>query len=203
MCGLRVADAQAAAQPPTQPMQQPYAQPQQPYGQPPYPQAYGAPAGPPPSKGMAMAGGIMGIVISSLYLLIGLLAMIGGAVDDDPDAGGAVAGGAIFLVFGLAGVIFGVFAVKARWWGCMVGGILQSILALLLLAAYAGISDAESKAGVFAEINRSEIDTVKTVVLVWLLITAAVAIFNYIGIVSAKNYERAASRSHLRAAEQF
>jgi hypothetical protein len=200
MCGTRV-DAAA-------PSPSPYGQPQQPYGQPPapYPQPppqYAAPAGPPPSKGMAMVGGITAIVISSIYLLFGLIAVIAGAADSDPDAEGAVAGGLIILVFGLSGVIFGVFAVKARWWGCMVGGILQSVLALLLLLALAGLQQAEKEAGFAAELARDELDTAKTVILVWLLITAVVAVFNFIGIASAKNYERGNSRSHLRAADQF
>lgn len=193
MCGTRV-DAGGYPPPPMQ---------QQPGMYPPPPQQYAAPAGPPPSKAMAMTGGILGIVMSSLYLLVALLAIIGGAASDEEDTAGAVVGGVIFMLFGLGGVIFGVYAVKARWWACMVGGILQSVLALLLLAAYAGISEAERKAGVFSEMGRDEIDTAKTVVLVWLLITAIVAIFNFIGIASAKNFERGNARSHLRAADQF
>jgi hypothetical protein len=179
-------------------------QPLAPYGQPaPPPPQYAAPAGPPPSKAMAMTGGISGIVMSSLYLLIALLAIIGGAASDEQDTDGAVIGGIVFLVFGLGGVIFGVYAVKGRWWGCMIGGILQSVLGLLLLAAYAGLSEAERKAGVFSEMAADDIGKVKTFILVWLLITVVTAVFNFIGIASAKNWERGHSRSHLRAADQF
>ena len=205
MCGTRV-DGQAPASP-QQPYGQPqqYGQPQAPYGQPsaPPPPQYAPAAGPPPSKAMAMVGGISAIVISSIYLLFGLIAIIAGAADSDPDAAGAVAGGLIIFVFGLSGVIFGVFAIKGRWWSCMIGGILQSILGLFLLLGYAGVSEAERKAGVFSEMAADDINTVKTVILVWLLITAAVAVFNFIGIASAKNWERGKSRSHLRAADQF
>jgi hypothetical protein len=193
MCGMQV------GVPPQPPGMQ--------YGTPPYPPppAYAAPmGGPPPSKKMAMTGGIFAIVLSSLYLLIALLGTIGAAAGDEPDKGSTVAGGMIFLVLGLAGVIFGVFAVKGRWWGALVGAIIQTLLGLLLLLTVVVLAAAEDAAdSPFDQTDAEALGIVKAVILGWLLVTVAAAVLNYLGIPSARRWEEARSRSHLRAADQF
>jgi hypothetical protein len=199
MCGAR-ADAQA------QPgYGQPY-QPPQPMAQPGYGQPYPPPlaqAVPPPSRGLVMTAGIIAIVFASIYLLLFVLGTIGNAANDEPNKGASIVVGILLVGYWAFGLIAGIYTVKGRWWGAMVTGILQTIVALGLLLFYLAIGEAEDQAGFAAEIARDEIGLVKTILLVWLLITIGIAVINFVAISAAKKVEQYASRSHLRAADQF
>jgi hypothetical protein len=105
----------------------------QPYGQPGYMPGYQMVPMPttPPTKRMAVVGGVMTLIASALTL--GLCAWTLGNHDftgRDGHSGVTY----VTMAFAVVAGVMAVFGIKGQWWGSLVAGILQTIQVLMTLA---------------------------------------------------------------------
>lgn len=201
--------------PPQQPMGYPPPPPQLGYPPPPGGMPYMGPGGQPymmmpqaqqglPSKKWAMVGGIMDIVTSSIYLLLGLLAAIGASNERGNDKSELMLGVFIFICLGIAGIIFGVYSTRGRWGGALGGGILHSVFALICFIAIAAVSEAKNKYErdyYYSSSRAKELEAVSGVFVLFALLSTLTAIFCFLGISGAK--ARARYEQHMRATGAF
>jgi hypothetical protein len=158
-------------------------------------------------------GGILSIITGAIVLVITVAALSRGAFREH----GTVLGLLITCgVLGAAAVLFGVFALKARWWGCLVAGITNTVtlvFSFAFLGVVAGIEkeqwrlrydDYQAAYGSGVRLSFDDLETLKAIGggLVLTGVVALVAcIFCYIGVSSSKAYDR--YRKHLEATQQF
>ncbi len=161
-----------------------------------------------PSKKWAMVGGIMDIVISSIYLLVGLLAVVGASNERGSDKDGLMMGLFIFICLGVAGIIFGVYSTRGRWGGALGGGILHSVLALLCFVGVGAVEEVRDRRKAYdyydSYYRSSEdkgLDAAAGFLVIFALLSTLTAIFNFIGIGGAK--ARARYDQHMRATGAF
>jgi len=161
-----------------------------------------------PSKKWAVAGGVMNIVTSSIYLLLGLLALIGASDDHSSEKGALMTGVFIFICLGVAGIIFGVYSVRGRWGGALGGGVLHSVLTLICFVGVGAVEEAKDRRRAYDYYDSyyessadKGLEAVAGVLVLFALLSALTAIFCYIGISGAKN--RARYEAHMRATEHF
>jgi hypothetical protein len=161
-----------------------------------------------PSRKWAMVGGIMDIVVSSIYLLIGLLAAVGASGDRSNDKGSLMMGLFIFICLGVAGIIFGVYSTRGRWGGALGGGILHSVLALICfigVGAVQSVKDRRRSYDYYDSYYRSSedkgLDAAAGFMVIFALLSVLTAIFCFIGIGGAK--ARARYDAHMRATGAF
>lgn len=226
---------QGQAYPPVQgQVQPPYGQVQPPYGQPPMahpgmmqpaPQGWGqpqpgvqymGPGGVPymvmqmpgpqaPSKRWAMVGGIMDLVACGFYVLIGLIGMIAASSERGDDKGAAMAGLFVFLLLGVAGIIFGIYAIKGRWGGALGAGILHTLTALICFGAIGAIEDdkkdSDSLSYYYDSKPNEGLEAAQGALVLFALLSLLTAIFCFIGISGARNFAR--HQQHVRASDHF
>lgn len=227
-CGLRL-DGQAPlpplgqgqAYPPVYghaPQQPQYAQPPQGWAPPPGVQPgvqYMGPGGVPymvmqmpaqgPSKRWAMVGGIMDLVACGFYVLVGLIGLLAVSNERGHDKGAAMAGLVVFLLLGVAGIIFGIYSIKGKWGGALGAGILHSLLTLVCFAGVGAAEDEKKPADSFSYYYdakpNEDMEAAQGVLVIFALLSLLTAIFCFMGISGAKNYAR--HQQHVRASDHF
>jgi uncharacterized membrane protein len=203
-CGAP-APVAAWQQPPYPPQQGYYGQPGMPYGQ---PMGYGQPymmmpvPVRPPSKKMAIAGGVLSLIGCAIVVLLSIWAL-GNADFKHTDA----ASGMVYvtLVVTLAAGLMSVFAIQGKWWGALVAGILQTLNVIMTLLCCGAAQAARTHLifeDVFLESDRSKaLQAISTAFACSVLVVLVAAIFCYIGISGAKQWAR--YRTHMKATETF
>lgn len=162
-----------------------------------------------PSKRWAMVGGIMDIVTSSIYLLLGLIAFAAASSEPAGDKGSVMMGLFIFNGLAVLGIIFGVYAIRGRWGGALGGGILHSVSALFCFGVIGLVQEEKERRDrlygyddYYYESSRDkEYEAIAGVLVLFALLSVLTAIFNYIGISGAKARQR--YEQHMRATETF
>ena len=151
---------------------------------------------PAPSKSLAVAGGVLSIVLSSLYTLIALIGILGASTRGADT--GAVVVGIIMLALGLCGIAFGVVAVRATPWGSLADGILHTVITVFYGLAIIGIELDKAKlrekpwlTGNKLEEKIHQLDIVVIVCAVVGVISLATAVLGYLGYGNAKRWQAA------------
>lgn len=158
-----------------------------------------------PSKRWAMVGGIMDLVACGFYVLIGLVGMLAVSKEGGHDKNEAMAGLFVFLVLGVAGIIFGIYSIKGKWGGALAAGILHSLVTLVCFAGIGAAEDekkTEDSYSYYYDAKPNEdIAAAQGVLVIFALLSLLTAIFCFMGISGAKNYAR--HQQHVRASDHF
>jgi hypothetical protein len=159
------------------------------------------------TKTMAVVAGIITIVLFGLYSLFTLLGVLGMSFDDSNESEpGAIVFAVVFLIYAVAGVLMGAYLIKGRWWGGLVAGILHGVLAVLYLLSLVGLMQAKDqvRSSFFgSDMDLEAVDTIIAIVGVLAIVTLAAAVLAFIGMQSARTWERMQHRVMARAADQF
>jgi hypothetical protein len=181
-----------------------------PQGYAPYPQQpYGMAPQRPPTKRMAVAGGVLSIVASAT-----VIAIAAGALANDDVAREAAAKGFLFvaIVVAIVALVMAVLAIRGAWWGSLIAGIFQSIQLLVTLGCIGAIAEAKDKLRMEDWVNTVSgegvdsdhihaLDALNGFFVMALLVVLVAMIFSYIGIGGAKRWARA--RASMQATSAF
>ncbi len=166
-------------------------------------------------KGMAMPGGIMSIITGAIVLAMTVASLSKAGFRDHGSVLGLLI---VCLVLGIAGVLFGIYAIKARWWACLIGGIAMTVTTVMGFA-FIGVVESIKKEHYrsydyydysygntpdYGGMSSDDFHTLEALAggfFLLALISLIAAIFCYIGVASSKAYER--HQKHLQATEQF
>ncbi len=158
-----------------------------------------------PSKRWAMVGGIMDLVACGFYGLIGLVGLLAVSNERGGDKDAAMLGLSIFLLMGVVGIVFGIYAIKGRWGGALGAGILHSLLTLVCFAGVGAAADEKESRAAYSYYESSSrndgFEAAQGMLVIFALLSLLTAIFCFMGISGAKNYAR--HQQHVRASDHF
>jgi uncharacterized membrane protein len=156
----------------------------------------------PPSKRMAVVGGVLSIVSCGIVVLLSIWAL-GNSDFTRTEA----ASGIVYVTLGLTAVaaVMSIFAIQGKWWGALVAGILQTLNVLMTLACCGAAQEARAHLifeDIWLESDRSQtLESISTMFAIGVLCVLIAAIFCYIGISGARQWAR--YRTHMKATETF